>query len=124
MSKTKVLQSRHVLAVGDLTVSKDYFVSVLGFDVDFSLSGWEFLSLGGLKLMIGECSDEAPASETGSHAYFANVLVDDADSLYSAFKSKGAEFAEAIDDKPWGLREFCVLTPDGHRIVFAEELDD
>jgi len=124
MSKTKVLQTRHVLAVRDVAETKDYFVSVLGFDADFSLSGWEFLSFGGLKLMIGECPDDAPAAEIGSHSYFANVLVDDANAVYSAFRSKGAKFSAEIEDKPWGLREFCVLTPEGHRIVFAEELDD
>ncbi len=122
--KTKVLQSRHVLAVRNLDATKDYFVSVLGFDVDLSLDHWEFLSFDDLKLMIGECTDDLPAAETGSHSYFANVLVDDANAVYSAFRSKGAKFSADIEDKPWGLREFCVETPDGHRMVFAEELDD
>ena len=124
MSNTEVLQTRHVLSVRDLAATKEYFVSRLGFDIDFSLDGWEFLSFDSLKLMIGECPDDSPAAETGSHAYFANVLVDDADAVYSKFKSKGAKFSEEIADKPWGLREFCVITPEGHRIVFAEELDD
>ncbi|MDJ0918998.1 MAG: VOC family protein [Woeseiaceae bacterium] len=124
MPKTKVLQTRHVLAVRNLAVTREYFVSVLGFDVDFSLDGWEFLSFDDLKLMIGECPGDMPAAETGSHSYFANVLVDDANVVYSTFRAKGAKFCADIEDKPWGLREFCVVTPDGHRIVFAEELGD
>ncbi|MFO0876293.1 MAG: hypothetical protein U0840_02885 [Gemmataceae bacterium] len=24
--------------------------------------------------------------------------------------------------KPWGMREFAIVTPDGHRIVFGEEM--
>ena len=123
MSKAKLLRIRHVLAVRDLAATKEYFVSALDFDVDFSLGGWEFLSFDGLKLMIGECPDDVPAVEIGSHAYFANILVDDANAIYSAFRENGAEFSENIEDKPWGLREFCVVTPDGHRIVFAEELN-
>jgi hypothetical protein len=27
-----------------------------------------------------------------------------------------------LQDKSWGMREFAVVTPDGHRIVFGEEL--
>jgi hypothetical protein len=27
-----------------------------------------------------------------------------------------------LEDKPWGLREFGVMTPDGHRICFAQEI--
>jgi hypothetical protein len=30
----------------------------------------------------------------------------------------------ALGDKPWGMREFAVVTPDGHRIVFGERLSD
>jgi hypothetical protein len=26
-------------------------------------------------------------------------------------------------DKPWGIREFSVVTPDGHRIGFGELID-
>jgi hypothetical protein len=31
---------------------------------------------------------------------------------------------ETLSDlqKPWGMREFAVVTPDGHRIVFGEKL--
>lgn len=122
MPKSEILQTRHVLAVNDLVASRDYYVSVLGFQIDFSVDGWEFLSRGSFRLMLGECPDDLAAGKIGSHAYFANVLVDDANRIFSEFKSNGAEFSAEIDDKPWGLREFCVLTPDGHRIVFAEEL--
>jgi hypothetical protein len=27
-----------------------------------------------------------------------------------------------IADQPWGMREFSIVTPDGHRIAFGEEL--
>ena len=30
--------------------------------------------------------------------------------------------AEPIADKPWGLREFLVETPEGHRIKFGQDL--
>jgi len=29
-----------------------------------------------------------------------------------------------LADKPWGMREFAIVTPDGHRIVFGETVPD
>jgi uncharacterized glyoxalase superfamily protein PhnB len=34
----------------------------------------------------------------------------------------GAEFIVDLGDKPWGMREFGVKTPDGHRIMFGQVL--
>src|SRR5438045_570332 len=79
-------------------------------------------ALGGFKIMLGECSDEMPASATNNHSYFAHVLVDEVDSLFSAFRDRGARFLFEVEDKPWGLREFGVVTPDGHRICFAQKI--
>lgn len=118
-----VIHTRHVLAVKDLRVSADYYLEKLGFKRDFAVAGWEFLSLGGFKVMLGECPDEVPAAETGNHSYFAHVLVEDVDTLYRAYQERGAKFLFPVADKPWGLREFGVITPDGHRICFGQEME-
>jgi uncharacterized glyoxalase superfamily protein PhnB len=115
-----VLHTRHVLAVRDLAASAAHYRDVLGFRRDFVVEGWEFLSLGNFKVMLGECSDEVPASETGNHSYFAHVLVEDVDALFEEHRRCGAKFLFEVEDKPWGLREYGVQTPDGHRIVFAQ----
>jgi uncharacterized glyoxalase superfamily protein PhnB len=112
---------RHVLAVQDLARATAYFVDVLGFTCDPSAPpGWSFVSMDGLRLMLGECPDALPAAATGDHAYFAHAMVDDVDALYTAFKSRGAVFASEVATRPWGHREFCVRTPEGHRLMFAE----
>jgi len=36
--------------------------------------------------------------------------------------ARGALVSSQPTDKPWGLREFGLTTPDGHRIVCGEEL--
>jgi len=66
-TERKVVHSRHVLAVKDLKVAADYFTDKLGFDSDFTAPAWEFLSFGIFKVMLGECSDEITAEETGNH---------------------------------------------------------
>jgi catechol 2,3-dioxygenase-like lactoylglutathione lyase family enzyme len=116
----KVVHTRHVLAVKDLAISASYFIDKLGFDRDFTAPGWEFLSFGGFKVMLGECSDALWAHETGDHSYFAHCLVENVDEIFEEFQANGAEFTQPPSDKSWGLREFGVITPDGHRITYGE----
>src|SRR3982750_1263506 len=116
MSKErKVVRTRHVLAVKDLKVEADYYKDKLGFDLDFTAPGWEFLSFGDFKVMLGECSDEMTAEETGNHSWYAHVIVEDVDAVYAEFIERGAQILSHIANKPWGIREFTVATPDGHR---------
>ena len=35
--------------------------------------------------------------------------------------NQGVKIWHVLGDKLWGVREFAVVTPDGHRIVFGEE---
>jgi uncharacterized glyoxalase superfamily protein PhnB len=119
----KVVHTRHVLAVKDLAAAAEYFVETLGFDRDFTAPGWEFLSFGDFKVMLGECSDEMSAESTGNHSWFAHCLLENVDEVYEEIVSRGAKILSPIKDQPWGIRDFCVATPDGHRIVFGQMID-
>jgi uncharacterized glyoxalase superfamily protein PhnB len=115
--------SRSVLAVKDLAVTRRFFVDVLGFKDDgVDMSGWAFLSRDGFKIMLGECVDALWAHETGDHSWFVCLYVDDVDALYAEFIERGAARLPKPQDKPWGLREMLVHTPDGHRMLFAQVL--
>ena len=116
----KVVHTRHVLAVKDLKVETAYYIDKLGFDRDFTAPGWEFLSFGIFKVMLGECSDEMTAEATGNHSWFAHCLVENVDEVYAELKERGAHILSPISDKPWNIREFSVVTPDGHRIGFGQ----
>src|SRR6187401_3116869 len=113
-TERKVVHTRHVLAVKDLKVAADYFIDKLGFDHDFTAPGWEFLSFGIFKVMLGECSDEMTAEATGNHSWFAHALVENVDEVYAEFIERGTQILSPIANKPWGIRDFTVVTPDGH----------
>ncbi|HYJ91818.1 MAG TPA: VOC family protein [Pyrinomonadaceae bacterium] len=119
-NERKVVRTRHVLAVKDLSVEANYYVDKLGFDRDFTVPGWEFLSFGDFKVMLGECADEMTAEESGNHSWYAHVVVENVDEIYKEFIDRGAKILSTIADKPWNIREFSVVTPDGHRIVFGQ----
>ena len=82
-----------------------------------------FLSLQGFHVMLGHCADDYSAAETNNHSYFAYVNCEDIDDLFQAYQSRGVEFTQEVADKPWGLREFGVRTPEGHRIMFGQEIE-
>lgn len=119
----KIVHTRHVLAVKDLETEAGYYIDKLGFDRDFTAPGWEFLSFGEFKVMLGECADELSAEETGNHSWFAHALVENVDEVYQELIDRGAKILSPIANEPWGIRDFSVVTPDGHRIVFGQLID-
>ena len=120
---THVLDSRSVLAVQNLDSSTRFYIDVLGFQLDpVDAKGWSFLSMDSFKLMLGECADEVAASETGNHSWFVRLSIEGLDEYHREISARGAEVIAEPADKRWGLREFVIRTPDGHRIMFAEPI--
>jgi catechol 2,3-dioxygenase-like lactoylglutathione lyase family enzyme len=121
---TQFLGSRCVLAVRNLEVSTRYYTAILGFARDpTDAPGWSFLSKDAFRVMLGECKDALPAGDLGDHSWFAHVLVSGVDAYHDDVAARGGVIISPLATKPWGLREFVVRTPDGHRIVFGQELD-
>lgn len=73
--------------------------------------------------MAGQCPDAIHPSELGDHRYFAHLEIDDIDVYYESVRSKGAKIGKTLRDEPWGLREFGLETADGHRIMFASQIN-
>jgi uncharacterized glyoxalase superfamily protein PhnB len=120
----RIINSRCVLAVRDLKVSTRYYKDVLGFSQDpIDAEGWSFLTRDNFRVMLGECPDERPASELGDHSYVAYWNVEGVDQLYREIAARGALVSSEPEDKPWGLREFGLRTPDGHRITCGELIE-
>jgi len=51
------------------------------------------------------------------------LFVEDVDALHAEHVRRGAPIADALRDEPWGLREYSVVDPHGHRLRFAESLE-
>jgi len=119
----KITGTRYVLAVKNLTASAEFYKSKLGFRTLWADDGWHFLIRDSVKIMIGECPDEQSASQIGDHSYFAYFEIESIDDLYNEYASNKVEFLSAIQNKPWGQREFSLRTIDGHRITFGEAIN-
>jgi len=44
------------------------------------------------------------------------------DQLHQELSARGAQVIAEPENEPWGLREFSLRTPDGHRIRFGEPI--
>jgi uncharacterized glyoxalase superfamily protein PhnB len=54
--------------------------------------------------------------------FVAHLMFDDVDALYRDVVARDAIVQAAPTDKPWGLREFALATPDGHRITCGQPI--
>jgi catechol 2,3-dioxygenase-like lactoylglutathione lyase family enzyme len=119
----RIIDSRCVLAVRNLEESTRFYTDVLGFRRDpIEAEGWSFLTRDSFKVRLGECADEKPASELGDHSYFVYLTVEGLDQLHQELSARGAQVISGPEDEPWGMREFSIRTPDGHRIRFGEPI--
>jgi uncharacterized glyoxalase superfamily protein PhnB len=112
-----------VLAVPDIEASASYFRDALGFRLNWPDGiGWQLATRGGVRVMIGDCPDAMLPSATGDHSYFGYLKVANADALHAELVSRGAIILHPPTDKPHGMREFLVGTPDGHRMMIGQDL--
>ena len=61
------------------------------------------------------CHEAETAWDVGDHSYVAYLRVDDVDAFHDRAVDAGAEILKPPTDEPWGMREFGVRSPDGHR---------
>ena len=50
------------------------------------------------------------------------VMVDDVDGHHQRAVAGGAEVVSALEDKPWGLRQYTALDLEGHRWEFSQQV--
>ncbi len=120
----RILKNHYVLAVPDAATSARFFVDVLGFEATpVDDDGWRFVKKDNLIVMLGTCSDAIRPDQLGDHSYFAYLVVDDVDGYFAEVRAKGAQTFNEPADEPWGMRQFGLRTPDGHRIMIGQSIE-
>jgi catechol 2,3-dioxygenase-like lactoylglutathione lyase family enzyme len=120
----QMLSSEPVLAVRDMVVSADWYARVLGCVVYEPDTGWRFCRNGHVTFRLGECADALPASEIGDHSYVAYLTVDDVDAFHAHAVEAGADIRRPPTDESWGRREMWLHSPDGHRFILGQRLNE
>lgn len=116
----EITKTSFVIAVPDLQKSAAFYRDVLGFTIhSIPDPGWLFYRSGNCSIMAGECPDAIPPAQLGEHAYFAYLEVEDIDSLHDSVCRAGVQICKSLRDEPWQMREFGLMTADGHKIMLA-----
>jgi catechol 2,3-dioxygenase-like lactoylglutathione lyase family enzyme len=103
-----------ILRVQSLTASLDYYLRVLGFELDWHEPGvMASVSRNGRGLMLSEGGQGNPGT-------WVWIGVDDTASLFDEYRAKGAVIRLSPTNYRWAY-EMQVQDPDGHVLRFGSE---
>lgn len=104
----KLLSAAPVLPALDMRVSVAFYVEKLGFRVDFDYGNYVGLERDGVALHLVLADEHV----TGEHAGLCVIYVRGVESLYAHCAAQGIVHPNgALEEKPWGVKEFVVLDP-------------
>lgn len=87
-------------------------------------SGYAVLSRGAVELHFFSHSELVPSeSSAGCYIRVQDVAVIYASWLACNLPSKGIPRMDALEDKPWGHREFALIDPDGNLLRIGQVIE-
>lgn len=107
-----------IVSVRELEPAVDYYTDKLGFQL---LWRWgepairAGVGLDGIEFQLVE-SNRVPENES----ILAYVHMRGIEAYYRGCVDRGASISDALETRPWGMRDFRVLDPSGNRIGFGE----
>ena len=117
--------------VEDVVTTANFYRDKLGFQYD---RFWGeppcfcMVNRSGIVIMLGQLEESGLMRPNGtvegdSGPWDAYVWVENADDLYSEFKSKGVTIARQICDQAYGCRDFDILDLNGYRLCFGQDTE-
>ncbi len=106
----------------EIDATKSFYVDLLGFDVSMEVG--DFLQFSSptnpeVQVSVNETPDGVPVHP----GFMVDVGTGDrAQELYTQALDQGLTVVEPIDDKPWGIRRFGVLDPNGVRVTVLSHI--
>lgn len=69
------------------------------------------------------CRAPQPRRVPSRDAWDAYVWIEDADDLYTEFRSRGVKITREICDQPYGCRDFDIDDCNGYRLCFGQDIE-
>ena len=127
---SKFRRLRPMLICRDVQKMVRFYSDVLHFRVtdrldDVGLSGWAALTRDTVELMLASPS-YIPAPSANEYPLNQVILYLEVHALNELRRDIIAQDYPVgpVEDRFYGLREFELVDPEGHRIIFAEQIDD
>lgn len=107
-----------ILGVRNLDQATAYYRDALGFTI-----GWTWgepaqragLVLDDIEIQVVAPGPGLPVGPAVVYCHMTGI-----DGYYAACRKAGARILMDLGERPWGVRDFRVLDPDGNQIGFAE----
>lgn len=106
-----------VLQVSSLNDSLKYYGQVLGFMEDFRFGDYAGVRHG--EVLLHLCAHDFHKRPIGGGT--VSIFCDEVDNYFDEIKKKGAIVKVGPENRPYGMRDFMVLDPDGNHLSFGCE---
>ena len=105
------------LPLDDVPAAVAHYRDVLGFRVNYQQHDIGVMDRDAIRVLL--------IARTERHRGIgsAYVYVENADALCAELRAKGANVQGEPVSRPWGLREFEVLDPEGNRLTFGQPFE-
>jgi catechol 2,3-dioxygenase-like lactoylglutathione lyase family enzyme len=116
---TEFLSCRPNLEVRDLAPTAQFLTGILGFTVDTDEPdlGLVLLHRDSVRLAVVRTPNPAVNETTAGYLEVTGVA-----ELHGRCVAAGAQVVMGLADHPWGLRDFVVEIPGGHRLALGERI--
>jgi DNA-binding transcriptional MerR regulator len=105
------------LPVTDLDRSIAYYQEALGFRLAWRTADDSLAAMASgeieMLLLVPWAGQSPPPTQS------AYVYVEDPDALCAEYQQAGADIVDPVDSRPYGMRDFVVRDPDGHRFTLG-----
>jgi predicted enzyme related to lactoylglutathione lyase len=111
------------MPVRNLSAAVEFYTKVLGFRLEH-LHGDEYAVMRRESARIGLKRAEPPDVPAGIGRLYAFLTgIDEFFALVQAsIDAAGGKLVETLAPRPYGLKDFAILDPDGNRLGFGEDL--
>ena len=105
------------LPFDDVPAAIAYYRDVLGFRINYQQADLGVMDRDAITILL--------IARTPEHKGIGSfeAYVSNADALYEELLAKGAKILGPPVSRPWGLRDFRVIDPEGNRITFAQTFE-
>lgn len=108
-----------ILPVNKMSAVVAYFVQLLGFQVYFQTQDpVDYVVVKRDGITINLSLVDAPASVPSNNS--AYIFCEDVAALYQEYQRKGVSFREELNTTDYGMKEFVLEIPSGHRLAFGQ----
>ena len=113
------LSCRPNVEVDDLAPAAAFLREVLGFEVEVDEPEMGLMLLRRDSVGLALVRSASPGVNATTAAY---IGVTGVDALHERCAAQGARIVTGLADHPWGLRDFVVEMPGGHRLALGERV--